>query len=178
MKMAPVLRAFAAHQPAISTLLVHTGQHYDMDMSGKLLEDQQLPQPDINLEAGSGSHAVQTAEAIGRFEPVVDERKPSCIRVVDDVNSTLTCALGGVQKSIPVVHVEAAGVDVSLIQGSQGFGIVAMYRALNDDDPRVLKSLLGVLREISESIPLMFALHPRKPILSTLGSALKSMPTV
>lgn len=77
MKMAPILRAFAAHQPAIPTLLVHTGQHYDRDMNDKLFEDLRLPHPDINLEVGSGSHAVQTAEVMRRFEPVVDAVKVS-----------------------------------------------------------------------------------------------------
>lgn len=107
MKMAPILRAFAAHQPAIPTLLVHTGQHYDRDMNDKLFEDLRLPHPDINLEVGSGSHAVQTAEVMRRFEPVVDEKKPSCVLVVGDVNSTLACTLVAVKKGIPVVHVEA-----------------------------------------------------------------------
>jgi UDP-N-acetylglucosamine 2-epimerase (non-hydrolysing) len=60
MKMAPILRAFAAHLPPLPALLVHTGQHYDRNMSDRLFEDLRLPQPDINLEVGSGSHAVQT----------------------------------------------------------------------------------------------------------------------
>ena len=107
MKMAPILRAFAANTPAIPALLVHTGQHYDRDMSDKLFEDLRLPRPDINLEVGSGSHAVQTAEVMRRFEPVLDEHNPSCILVVGDVNSTLACTLVGVKKGIPVVHVEA-----------------------------------------------------------------------
>ena len=234
MKMAPILRAFATHQPAIPTLLLHTGQHYDRNMNDKLFEDLRLPHPDINLEVGSGSHAVQTAEVMRRFEPVVDERKPSCILVVGDVNSTLACTLVGVKKGIPVVHVEAglrsydrampeeinrvltdqvadllyttersaadnlaregipaerirfvgnvmidsllsnrelarspsstleaAGVAPELIQGLQGFGIVTLHRPSNVDSADVLASLLGVLREISETIPLVFALHPR-----------------
>jgi UDP-N-acetylglucosamine 2-epimerase (non-hydrolysing) len=232
MKMAPILRAFVAHQPAIPTLLLHTGQHYDRDMNDKLFEDLRLPHPDINLEVGSGSHAVQTAEVMRRFEPVVDEKKPSCILVVGDVNSTLACTLVGVKKGIPVVHVEAglrsydrampeeinrvltdqvadllyttersaadnlaregisadrirfvgnvmidsllsnkeyarnhadslraAGLDPDVI--NNGFGIVTMHRPSNVDHPEVLQALLGVLREISESIPLIFALHPR-----------------
>lgn len=107
MKMAPILRAFSENVPAIPTLLVHTGQHYDKDMNDKLFDDLRLPKPDINLEVGSGSHAVQTAEVMKRFEPVIDERKPSCILVVGDVNSTLACTLVAVKKNIPVVHVEA-----------------------------------------------------------------------
>ena len=107
MKMAPILRAFAAHVPPMPALLVHTGQHYDRDMSDRLFDDLRLPQPDINLEVGSGSHAVQTAEVMKRFEPVIDERGPSAVLVVGDVNSTLACTLVAVKKGVPVVHVEA-----------------------------------------------------------------------
>jgi len=107
MKMAPILRAFAAHVPPMPALLVHTGQHYDRNMSDRLFEDLRLPQPDINLEVGSGTHAVQTAEVMRRFEPVLDEHRPSAVLVVGDVNSTLACTLVAVKKGVPVVHVEA-----------------------------------------------------------------------
>jgi UDP-N-acetylglucosamine 2-epimerase (non-hydrolysing) len=107
MKMAPILRAFAAHRPTIPALLVHTGQHYDRDMSDRLFEDLRLPRPDLNLEVGSGSHAVQTAEVMRRFEPVIDEHKPACVVVVGDVNSTLACTLVAVKKGVPVAHVES-----------------------------------------------------------------------
>lgn len=107
MKMAPILRAMAAHLPPIPTLLVHTGQHYDKDMSDRLFEDLRLPCPDINLEVGSGTHAIQTAEVMRRFEPIIDSHKPSCVAVVGDVNSTLACSLVAVKKGVPVVHIEA-----------------------------------------------------------------------
>jgi UDP-N-acetylglucosamine 2-epimerase (non-hydrolysing) len=107
MKMAPILRALAAHNPPIPMLLVHTGQHYDHDMSDKLFEDLALPRPDINLEVGSATHAVQTAEVMRRFEPVVDTHNPSCVLVVGDVNSTLACALVATKKGVPVAHVES-----------------------------------------------------------------------
>jgi len=107
MKMAPILRALAAHQPPLPALLVHTGQHYDASMSDQLFADLRLPRPDINLEVGSGSHAVQTAEVMRRFEPALDEHRPSCVLVVGDVNSTLACTLVAVKKGVPVVHVEA-----------------------------------------------------------------------
>ena len=107
MKMAPILRALAAHEPPIPMLLVHTGQHYDEQMSDQLFRDLKLPRPDINLEVGSGSHAVQTAEVMRRFEPLLDEHHPSCVIVVGDVNSTLACTLVAVKKHVPVVHVEA-----------------------------------------------------------------------
>jgi UDP-N-acetylglucosamine 2-epimerase (non-hydrolysing) len=107
MKMAPILRALATHEPPIPALLVHTGQHYDHGMSKQLFVDLRLPTPDINLEVGSGSHAVQTAEVMRRFEPVIDEHKPSCVLVVGDVNSTLACTLVAVKRNVPVAHVEA-----------------------------------------------------------------------
>lgn len=107
MKMAPILRAMASHVPPIPMLLVHTGQHYDRDMSDRLFEDLCLPHPDINLEVGSATHAVQTAEVMRRFEPVVDTHQPSCVLVVGDVNSTLACALVATKKGIPVAHVES-----------------------------------------------------------------------
>ena len=107
MKMAPILRALAAHRPPLPMLLVHTGQHYDQGMSHQLFVDLGLPLPDINLEVGSGSHAVQTAEVMRRFEPALDEHKPSCVVVVGDVNSTLACTLVAVKKGVPVAHVEA-----------------------------------------------------------------------
>jgi UDP-N-acetylglucosamine 2-epimerase (non-hydrolysing) len=107
MKMAPILRALATHEPPIPALLVHTGQHYDQDMNDRLFADLGLPRPDLNLGVGSGSHAVQTAEVMKRFEPALDEHRPSCVLVVGDVNSTLACTLVAVKKGIPVAHVEA-----------------------------------------------------------------------
>jgi UDP-N-acetylglucosamine 2-epimerase (non-hydrolysing) len=107
MKMAPILRALAAHEPPLAALLVHTGQHYDAAMSDQLFADLRLPRPDINLEVGSASHAVQTAEVMKRFEPALDAHAPACVLVVGDVNSTLACTLVAVKKGVPVVHVEA-----------------------------------------------------------------------
>jgi UDP-N-acetylglucosamine 2-epimerase (non-hydrolysing) len=107
MKMAPLLRAFAAQADMPPALLVHTGQHYDFALNDKLFVDLELPAPDVNLEVGSASHAVQTAEVMKRFEPVVDAQRPSCVVVVGDVNSTLACSLVAAKKRVPVVHVEA-----------------------------------------------------------------------
>ena len=107
MKMAPLIRAFARQPGLPGVVLVHTGQHYDIAMNERLFADLELPPPDLNLEVGSGTHAVQTAEVMRRFEPVVDDLKPSCVIVVGDVNSTLACSLVAVKKRIPVVHVEA-----------------------------------------------------------------------
>lgn len=106
-KMAPLLRAMSKQNPSVVSLLVHTGQHYDKNMNDQLFLDLDLPTPDINLNVGSGTHAAQTAEIMKKFEPVVDEFKPSCVVVVGDVNSTLACALVAAKMGIPVAHVEA-----------------------------------------------------------------------
>ena len=234
MKMAPILRAFAAHNPAIPAMLIHTGQHYDRDMNDRLFEDLRLPHPDINLEVGSGTHAVQTADVMKRFEPVIDAHKPSCILVVGDVNSTLACTLVGVKKGVPVAHVEAglrsydrgmpeeinrvmtdqvadllyttertaldnlqregisaervhfagnvmidslvanrefarapadilkaAGFDGAVIDQASGYGVVTLHRPSNVDQKETLEPLLAILREVSQSLPLVVALHPR-----------------
>jgi UDP-N-acetylglucosamine 2-epimerase (non-hydrolysing) len=107
MKMAPLLRALAEQPGLPRALLVHTGQHYDFALNERLFADLGLPAPDVNLEVGSGSHAVQTAEVMKRFEPLLDAHAPSCVVVVGDVNSTLACALVAVKREVPVAHVEA-----------------------------------------------------------------------
>ena len=107
MKMAPLLRAIKAYPVIPSAVLIHTGQHYDFDLNDRLFVDLELPPPDVNLEVGSGTHAVQTAEVMKRFEPMVDQYRPSCVVVVGDVNSTLACSLVASKKNVPVVHVEA-----------------------------------------------------------------------
>jgi UDP-N-acetylglucosamine 2-epimerase (non-hydrolysing) len=107
MKMAPLIRAFSRTEGLPSVVLVHTGQHYDIAMNERLFADLELPPPDLNLEVGSGTHAVQTAEVMRRFEPVIDELKPSCVIVVGDVNSTLAVSLVASKKRTPVAHVEA-----------------------------------------------------------------------
>lgn len=107
MKMAPLLRALAAEPGLPPAMLLHTGQHYDHALNGQLFADLALPVPDINLEVGSGSHAVQTAEIMKRFEPVLDQHRPCCVVVVGDVNSTIACGLVAAKKDVPVVHVEA-----------------------------------------------------------------------
>lgn len=234
MKMAPILRAFASHRPALPALLLHTGQHYDQEMNDRLFVDLRLPHPDINLEVGSATHAVQTAEVMRRFEPVLDTHEPSCVLVVGDVNSTLACSLVCAKKAVPVVHVEAglrsydrampeeinrvltdqiadrlyttersahanlaregiaedrirfvgnvmidsllanrelarpaattlqlAGFDPGIVEQPRGYGVVTLHRPSNVDQKECLQPLLTVLREVSERVPLVFALHPR-----------------
>jgi UDP-N-acetylglucosamine 2-epimerase (non-hydrolysing) len=105
MKAAPVLRALAAR--GVRQTLVHTGQHYDANMSDVFFEQLGMPAPDVNLEVGSGSHSRQTAEVMTRFEPVVLERRPDLVLVYGDVNSTLAAALVCAKLLVPVGHVEA-----------------------------------------------------------------------
>ena len=104
-KAAPVLRAI--RERGVRQTLVHTGQHYDGNMSDVFFTQLDIPEPDFNLEVGSGSHASQTAEIMRRFEPVVLERKPDLTLVYGDVNSTVAAALVCSKLLIPVGHVEA-----------------------------------------------------------------------
>jgi UDP-N-acetylglucosamine 2-epimerase (non-hydrolysing) len=104
-KAAPVAAALAARE--VTQSIVHTGQHYDARMSGVFFKELGLPEPDVNLEVGSGSHAAQTAQIMERFEPVVLERKPDMVLVYGDVNSTVAAALVCAKLLVPVAHVEA-----------------------------------------------------------------------
>ena len=105
MKAAPVLRAI--QNTGQKQTLVHTGQHYDVNMSDVFFRELKIPAPDVNLAVGSGSHAQQTAEIMARFEAVVLERKPDIVLVYGDVNSTVAAALVCAKLLIPVGHVEA-----------------------------------------------------------------------
>jgi UDP-N-acetylglucosamine 2-epimerase (non-hydrolysing) len=107
MKVAPIMAAMAAHPRAIDQRLVHTGQHYDYNMSRIFFEDLAMPEPDVFLNAGSGSHAEQTAGVMLAFEPVLRAQQPDYVIVVGDVNSTLACALVCAKLGVPVAHVEA-----------------------------------------------------------------------
>jgi UDP-N-acetylglucosamine 2-epimerase (non-hydrolysing) len=106
MKIAPIVDE-AKRFPDIEHCLVHSGQHYDEHLSGSFFADLGLPKPDVNLEVGSGSHAVQTAEIMKRIEPVLLDYKPQMVLVVGDVNSTIAAAFTAVKLGIGVAHVEA-----------------------------------------------------------------------
>ena len=106
MKVAPLMDALSS-DPDFSTILVHTGQHYDHNMSGQFLSELCLPEPRYHLEVGSGSHAQQTAEVMKRIEPVLLGEKAAAILVVGDVNSTMAGALVAAKLGISVVHAEA-----------------------------------------------------------------------
>jgi UDP-N-acetylglucosamine 2-epimerase (non-hydrolysing) len=107
MKAAPVVEAMKRRAVEFTPLLVHTGQHYDRDMSDAFFRDLSLPEPDVYLGVGSGSHAQQTAAVMTTFEPVLLSERPDWVVVVGDVNSTLACALVAVKLGVRVAHVEA-----------------------------------------------------------------------
>ncbi|WP_435547560.1 UDP-N-acetyl glucosamine 2-epimerase [Desulfobacterium sp. N47] len=114
MKIAPLLHEIRKQNSIdgnnkinIEHLLVHTGQHYDLKMSEAFFTELEIPSPDFNLEVGSGSHAVQTAEIMTRFEKVCLQEKPDWVIVVGDVNSTMACTLVSSKLGIKVAHIEA-----------------------------------------------------------------------
>src|SRR5437879_1097626 len=110
MKIAPILDAFSLRRnsgQAADVVLLHTGQHYDKTMSGDFFSDLGLPDPDINLGIGAGSHAEQTGKAMIGFEKACMAEHPDCVIVVGDVNSTLACSITAKKLGIPVAHVEA-----------------------------------------------------------------------
>ncbi|MGA7799186.1 MAG: UDP-N-acetylglucosamine 2-epimerase (non-hydrolyzing) [Gammaproteobacteria bacterium] len=136
MKIAPLIAAFRAEPAPISACLVHTGQHYDEGMKGTFFDQLGIPEPDIDLGVGSGTHAVQTAEIMRRFEPVVDAHDPAAVLVVGDVNSTVACALVAAKKGVPVIHVEA--------------GLRSFDRSMPEEINRILTDQLSDLLFITE----------------------------
>lgn len=238
MKMAPIMAALKEVAPEIDVYLLHTGQHYDAAMNHQYFDALGIPAPDINLEVGSGSHAVQTADVMRRFEPALDEVQPSAVLVVGDVNSTLACALVAAKKGVRVIHVEAglrsfdrsmaeeinriltdqisdllftteregrnnllregiadqrihfvgnvmidtlrrnldravpvadilkqAGAESLLVAG-EDYAVFTLHRASNVDDPATLRALLETLSTVSNSLPVIFPMHPRTRSMS------------
>jgi UDP-N-acetylglucosamine 2-epimerase (non-hydrolysing) len=107
MKIAPVVDALSRRRPGAAQVVVHTGQHYDREMSQLFFDELGLPAPDYELGAGSGGHAAQTGRILERIEPVLEKERPDAVVVAGDVNSTLAGALAAVKLEIPVAHVEA-----------------------------------------------------------------------
>lgn len=105
-KLGPLFREMRRH-PEIRPLLVHTGQHYDRALSDVFFRDLELPEPDVHLEVGSASHAVQTARVMEGMEEVLLDHAPDLVLLVGDVNSTVAAALTAVKLGLPVAHVEA-----------------------------------------------------------------------
>lgn len=135
MKIAPLMRAYRARD-GIVPVLVHTGQHYDENLSDLFFRQLDIPEPDVNLGVGSASHAVQTAEIMARFEPVLAEHQPDWVVVVGDVNSTIACALAAVKLGVKVAHVEA--------------GLRSFDRTMPEEINRVLTDAISDLLLVSE----------------------------
>ena len=149
MKIAPVMAALA--EAGIAAQLLHTGQHYDAAMSDSFFADLGIPRPDHHLEVGSGTHAVQTAEVMKRFEPVLEQVQPQAVLVVGDVNSTIACALVAAKRGVKVIHVEAGllfiteksalanlqreGIDASRVEFVGNVMIDTLYRNLEHAVP-------------------------------------------
>ena len=134
MKVAPVIAAMRA--AGLLPMLVHTGQHYDETMSELFFQQLQIPEPDLNLEVGSGTQATQTAEIMRRFEPLVLQKRPSLVVVVGDVNSTMACALVAVKLGVPVAHIEA--------------GLRSFDRSMPEEINRVVTDVVSDLLFVTE----------------------------
>lgn len=106
MKIAPIVRAIRAHG-SLSYKIIHTGQHYDREMNDVFFEELGIPEPDIFMAAGGGSHSQQTAKIMVAFEELCQAERPDAVLVVGDVNSTLACSIVAKKLNIPVAHVEA-----------------------------------------------------------------------
>ena len=158
MKVAPILRAIRRHnseQPdadQISYVLVHTGQHYDQAMSDSFFADLDIPKPDVHLAVGSGSHAVQTAEIMRRFEAVLLKEEPDVLVVAGDVNSTIACALvaakiaySGSGLRPQIAHVEA--------------GLRSFDRTMPEEINRILTDALADVLFVTEESGIENLLH-------------------
>ncbi len=108
-KIGPVLRGLQDHVPEVQRFLIHTGQHYDREMSDLFFTELNLPTPDVHLKVGSGTHGQQTGRILQRFEAwLLDtDPRPTATVVVGDVNSTVACTLAAAKLDIPVIHIEA-----------------------------------------------------------------------
>ncbi|BAZ94702.1 UDP-N-acetylglucosamine 2-epimerase (non-hydrolyzing) [Thiohalobacter sp. COW1] len=137
MKIAPLMAAFRSGPQPLTATLVHTGQHYDAAMKTAFFDQLGIPEPDIDLGVGSGSHSQQTAEIMRRFEPVLEAEAPDAVLVVGDVNSTIACALVAAKQGVPVIHVEA--------------GLRSYDRGMPEEINRVLTDQLSELLFLTEA---------------------------
>lgn len=135
MKVAPLMHEFRKY-PELSVLLVHTGQHYDPTLSDVFFAELDIPHPDIHLDVGSASHAIQTAQVMIRIEPVMIQFRPDLVVVVGDVNSTMGASLTSVKLGIPVAHVEA--------------GLRSFDRAMPEEINRVVTDAVADLLFVTE----------------------------
>jgi UDP-N-acetylglucosamine 2-epimerase (non-hydrolysing) len=231
MKVAPIIRELRKHEDVFDRSLVHTGQHYDREMSDVFFQELGIPEPNFHMGAGGGSHAEQTARIMVAFENFCEEQTPDIVMVVGDVNSTLACSIVAKKLNIKVAHVEAglrsgdmrmpeeinrmvtdaisdyffvtepSGVENLRREGHPAgrihfvghvmidnlfyqveqlkqldtsvfpthalklklgrYGVVTLHRPSNVDDAPALRGIAAALIDISRTLPLVFAVHPR-----------------
>jgi len=147
-KIAPLMREMQCH-PEIEPILVHTGQHYDEKLSDIFFRQMGIPAPHVNLEVGSGSHAVQTAEVLKRIEPLLIERKPDLVLVVGDVNSTIAVSLAAVKLGVRVAHVKA--------------GLRSFDRSMPEEINRILTDALADYLFVTEEDAIEHLLREGRP---------------
>src|SRR5580704_10729211 len=147
-KIAPLMREMQRHSE-IDPILVHTGQHYDAALSDIFFRQMGIPTPHVNLEVGSGSHAVQTAEVLKRIEPVLLEHQPDLVLVVGDVNSTIAVSLAAVKLGISVAHVES--------------GLRSFDRAMPVEINRILTDALADYLFVTEEDAIQHLLKEGRP---------------
>ena len=135
MKLAPVVRAILS-EGKVRPRIIHTGQHYDPSMNRVFFEELGIPDPDVHLEVGSGSHGAQTARILERYESHLIQHPPDATVVFGDVNSTVACALAATKLRVPVVHVEA--------------GLRSFDRTMPEEINRVLTDAIADLLLVSE----------------------------
>ncbi|MCH8156597.1 MAG: UDP-N-acetylglucosamine 2-epimerase (non-hydrolyzing) [Nitrospinae bacterium] len=136
-KIAPLM-AEMNRVKGFDPVLLHTGQHYDEHMSRIFFDQLEIPQPDYNLEVGSGTNSEQVGEIIKRFDPVIQQVRPDALLVVGDVNSTVACALVASYHSIPVIHVEA--------------GLRSFDRSMPEEINRILTDQISDLLFVTEKV--------------------------
>jgi UDP-N-acetylglucosamine 2-epimerase (non-hydrolysing) len=147
-KIAPLMREMQRHSE-IEPILVHTGQHYDENLSDIFFRQMGIPEPHVNLEVGSGSHAFQTAEVLKRIEPILLELKPDLVLVVGDVNSTIAASLAAVKLGIRVAHVEA--------------GLRSFDRSMPEEINRILTDALADYLFVTEEDAIEHLLSEGRP---------------
>jgi UDP-N-acetylglucosamine 2-epimerase (non-hydrolysing) len=230
MKIAPLVRALRA-DGRLDFRIIHTGQHFDRDMNEVFFEELGIPEPDVRLGCGGGSHAEQTGKIMLAYEQLLATQRPDCCLVVGDVNSTLACAIVAKKAGVPVAHVEAglrsgdlsmpeeinrlvtdaisdwffvtepsglahlmqegkpkeaiyevghvmvdnvlyqadklshqdtSGLETDAIKrGLSRYAVVTLHRPSNVDGLENLVRVAGVVRRLSEHIPVVFPVHPR-----------------
>jgi UDP-N-acetylglucosamine 2-epimerase (non-hydrolysing) len=148
-KVAALMRCLSGH-PLFLTKLVHTGQHYDADLSGIFFRQLQMPRPDIELEVGSGSHGRQTADILRRFEDVLEDEQPQVVLVVGDVNSTLACALAAAKFSLREPFTWSRGSRLRPIVAHVEAGLRSFDEDMPEEVNRKLTDAISDLLFVSE----------------------------